>query len=162
VTDYNYSEKRKLSKIDKAIIKIILKNEMGVETPKDFAILNIPRTTFNRRLKYLKKNHVRTYTDLDQKGLDFRRVDLLISTSHDAKKIGKELLKREEVIVVVSRIGEHDVDLRVEVIIKDNAELLDLINTIKSTDGVRDIRWSEIVETIGRKKSVPDSIIDRL
>jgi hypothetical protein len=54
------------------------------------------------------------------------------------------------------------IGLRAEVIIKDNSELLGLLELVKGTDNVKDVIWSEIVEMIGRKKSVPSSIIDKL
>ena len=40
--------------------------------------------------------------------------------------------------------------------------LLDLLELIKEMDGVNDVVWSEIVHVIGRKRSIPAGIIDRL
>lgn len=40
--------------------------------------------------------------------------------------------------------------------------LRDLLELIKAMDGVNDVVWSEIVSVIGRKKSIPSSIIDKL
>lgn len=149
--------------MDKAIIKMILKNELGLDyTNMAITELGIPRTTFNRRLKYLKTHYIQTFNDLNQKALKFRRLDLLISTTSDAVSVGKELMTLDEVIAVTRRIGEQDVDLRAEIIIKDNKELSDLIDRIKSINGVKEIKWSEIIEVIGRKKAIPDSIIDML
>ena len=65
--------------------------------------------------------------------------------------IGKELLKRKEVTHVTRMIGEHTIDLRVEVFVKDSRMLLNLIEEVKSMEGVRDVVWTEVVETIGRK-----------
>ena len=76
--------------------------------------------------------------------------------------IAKELLKRDEVVYVGSSIGEHTIDLRAEVIIRDNSELLNLLELVKAMPSVRDVVWSEIVEVLGRKTSIPPSIIDRL
>jgi len=45
--------------------------------------------------------------------------------------------------------------------VKDNFVLLDLLEKIKGMDGVRDVVWSEIVNVVGRKISIPSSIIDR-
>jgi hypothetical protein len=52
--------------------------------------------------------------------------------------------------------------LRVETIVKDNREILDLLETLQAMDGIRAVVWSEIVETVGNKMSVPSYIIDRL
>jgi hypothetical protein len=52
--------------------------------------------------------------------------------------------------------------LRIETIVKDNASILDLLGKIKAMDGVRDVVWNEIVTVVGRKISIPSSIIDRI
>jgi hypothetical protein len=52
--------------------------------------------------------------------------------------------------------------LRAGIIIKNNAELLDILEKVKAIDGVSDAVWTEIVLEIGRKRSVPGQIIDRL
>ena len=65
--------------------------------------------------------------------------------------IGKALLKRKEVTSVTRMIGEHTINLRVEVFVRDNGELLNLIEKIKTMIGVRDVVWTEVVETVGRK-----------
>ncbi len=52
-------------------------------------------------------------------------------------------------------IGEHTIDLRVETILKDYQELLDLLEKLKTMDGIRDAVWSEIVNTVGNKMYVP-------
>ena len=40
--------------------------------------------------------------------------------------------------------------------------LLDLLELIKGMDGVNDVVWSEIVRVMGRKRSIPSAIIDKL
>jgi hypothetical protein len=40
--------------------------------------------------------------------------------------------------------------------------LLDLLEEIKGMDGVKDLVWSEIVSVVGRKISIPVSIIDKI
>jgi hypothetical protein len=59
-------------------------------------------------------------------------------------------------------IGEHTNDLRVETIVKDKSVLLDLLELIKGMEGVRDVVWSEIVNVVGKKISIPASIIDKI
>ncbi len=95
--------------------------------------------------------------------LGFRRVDLLIFTRGGATEaIAHELLKRDEVVSVGRSIGEHTIDLRAEILIKDNSELLGLLETVKGMNNVNDVVWSEIVEVVGQKRSIPTSIIDKL
>jgi hypothetical protein len=52
--------------------------------------------------------------------------------------------------------------LRVEIIVRDNAELLDILEKVKAMDGVNDVVWSEIVQVVGMKRSIPSRIIDML
>jgi len=73
--------------------------------------------------------------------------------------IGNELLKREEVTSAFRTIGEHTIDLRVEVFVKDNGILLDLIEEVKAMKGVRDVVWTEVVATIGMKSSPSHALI---
>ncbi len=68
-------------------------------------------------------------------------------------ELGNELLKREEVVYAARTIGEHTIDLRVEVFVKNNAVLLNLLEDVKAMKGVRDVVWTEVIETIGRKSS---------
>jgi hypothetical protein len=76
--------------------------------------------------------------------------------------VAKKLLNINEVTYVGKSIGEHTIDLRIETIVKDNASILDLLEKIKAMDGVRDVVWNEIVTVVGRKISIPSSIIDRI
>jgi len=62
----------------------------------------------------------------------------------------------------VRSIGDPTIDLRAEVIIMDNSELLDLLEEVKALPDVKDVVWSEIVSIVGTKMSIPSSIIDKL
>ena len=73
--------------------------------------------------------------------------------------IANQLLEREGVIYVDKSIGEHTIDLRAEIIVKDNTELLDVLEEVKAMDGVRDAVWSEIVHVVGKKRSIPSSMV---
>lgn len=68
----------------------------------------------------------------------------------------------DDVTYVGKSIGEHTIDLRVETIVNDNVVLLDLLEKIKDIEGVKDVVWSEIVNVVGRKMSIPSSIIDKI
>jgi hypothetical protein len=45
---------------------------------------------------------------------------------------GDEFLKREEVTYAARTIGEHTIDLRIEVFVKDNGVLLNLLEDVKA------------------------------
>lgn len=40
--------------------------------------------------------------------------------------------------------GRPSIDLRVETIVKDNSQILDLMEKIKPIDGIRDAVWIEV------------------
>lgn len=154
---------RKLSEIDRKILKILL-NPVGRISSHALATkLGLPRTTIQRRRNFLEKHYLEFSYSLKLDELGYRRVDLLIYTGGgDTIRIAEKLLERDEVVYVGRSIGEHTIDLRAEVIIKNNAQLLDLLEEVKAMPSVRDVIWSEIVRVVGRKKSVPGVIIDYL
>jgi bifunctional DNA-binding transcriptional regulator/antitoxin component of YhaV-PrlF toxin-antitoxin module len=99
--------------------------------------------------------------DIDKFG--WKRVDFFISIRDGmVNAVAKKLIDFDEVTYIGKSIGEHTIDLRVETILKDNASILDILEKIKAMDGVKDVVWSEIVNVVGRKISIPSSIIDRI
>ena len=119
--------------------------------------------TIKRRRKELENEYLMlNYTFLIEQ-FGWLRIDFLISTtSGKISLVANQLLEREEVVYVGKSIGEHTIDLKAEIIVKDNIELLDVLEDVKAMDGVRDTIWSEIVHVVGRKRSIPIYIIDRL
>ena len=64
------------------------------------------------------------------------------------------LLALDEVVFVGKSISQHTIDLRIEAIVKNNAQILDLLEEIRAMDGIKKVAWSEIV-SIQKKMSVP-------
>ncbi len=150
-----YSE---LSEIDRKMLRLLLDSEGHIPTHELSQKLGIPLSTVQRRRKRLESEYlIKTYS-LDPMKFGYRRIDLLIYTEGgETMNIGEELLKREEVTSALRTIGEHTIDLRVEVFVKDNGILLDLLEQVKGMKGVRDVVWTEVVATIG-KKGLPNNI----
>jgi DNA-binding Lrp family transcriptional regulator len=122
--------------------------------------LGIPLSTVQRRRKRLETDYLIKHYSLDPMKFGWRKIDLLIYTQGGGTiEIGKELLEREEVTYAARTIGEHTIDLRVEVFVKDNGILLNLFEEVKARKGVRDVVWTEAVETIGTKNP-PDHFLD--
>ena len=151
----NYNKDlRHLSTLDKEILKILLNPNDGKRSSEILSErTGSPISTIQRRRKQLENEYLElSYTLIIEK-FGWRRVDLLISTtSGKTDAIAKQLLAREEVVYVGKSIGEHTIDLRAEIIVKDNAELLDVLEEVKAMEGVRDTIWSEIVHVVGKKK----------
>ncbi len=151
------------SEVDKKILKLLLEPKGNFSTRVLEKKLGIPRSTIQRRRRHLEEKFLNITYSLNLENLGFRRVDLLIYAGGGMTlPIAHELLKRDEVVSVGRSIGEHTIDLRAEVIIKDNSELLGLLELVKAMPNVRDVIWSEIVEIVGSKKSIPPGIIEQM
>jgi DNA-binding Lrp family transcriptional regulator len=151
------------SETDKKILKVLLEPKRKVSNRELEQRLRLPRSTIQRRRRYLEEKYLDHPYMLNVANLGFRRVDLMIFTGGGATTaIARDLLRRDEVVRVGRSIGEHTIDLRAEAIVKDNSELLGLLEDVKGMENVKDVVWSEIVEFIGTKSSVPSSIIDKL
>ena len=155
--------RRLLSKVDREILKAVLSPNGKHSSTYLSKKLGVPQTTIQRRRSRLEKEFLELSYSLNLEKFGWRRVDLLIYTRNGkTDSVAKQLLQNEEVTYVGKSIGEHTIDLRVEIIVKDNAELLDILEKVKSMEGVQDTVWSEIVSVVGRKRSVPTCIIDSL
>src|SRR5215217_4794279 len=141
---------RLLSNIDREILKAILSPNGKCSSTFLSKKLRVPQTTVQRRRSRLEKEFLELSYSLKLEKFGWRRVDLLIYTRNGkTDSVAKQLLENEEVTYVGKSIGEHRIDLRVEII-------------VKAMEGVHDTVWSEIVQVIGRKRSVPSRIIDHL
>jgi DNA-binding Lrp family transcriptional regulator len=148
-----------LTELDKKLLRIILDSEGKMASSQIALQLGIGLSTVQRRRKRLEDQYLIRNLSLDPMKVGWRKIDLLIYTEGgQTMNIGKDLLKCEDVTYVATTIGEHTIDLRVEVFVKDSAILLNLLESVKAMKGVRDVVWSEVVETIG-KKSPPDHVL---
>jgi DNA-binding Lrp family transcriptional regulator len=153
-----------LSQIDRKILKILLTPNGNLKSTKSISKkLGIPITTVRRRRKRLESNFLKVQYVLDIEKFGWRRIDFFISIRNGlVNGVANKLMELNDVTYVGKSIGEHTIDLRVETIVKDNSVLLDLLEEIKGMEGVKDVVWSEIVSVVGRKISIPISIIDKI
>ena len=152
-----------LSDVDREILKILLVPDGNIQSNTIATKLGLPLSTIRRRRRRLENEFLKTYHILDIEKFGWRRVDFFISIKNGkANTVANKLIEYDEVTYVGKSIGEHTIDLRIETIVKDNILLLDLLEKIKGMDGVNDVVWSEIVSVVGRKISIPSSIIDKI
>ena len=153
-----------ISQIDRKILKILLSSNGQSKSTKGISTkLGIPVTTVRRRRRRLEDKFLKVHYVLDIEKFGWRRVDFFISIRNGlVNAVSKKLMELDDVTYIGKSIGEHTIDLRVETIVKDNTVLLDLLEVIKGMEGVRDVVWSEIVSIVGRKISIPSSIIDKI
>jgi len=155
--------KHHLSSIDRMILKEILSTNERRTSEFLSKKLGIPLTTIQRRRRRLEKEFLYPNYTLSLKKFGWRRVDFFISTINGrTDDVAKDLLALRQVIFVGKSIGQQTIDLRVETIVKDNSQILDLMESIEAMDGIRDAVWSEIVKVVGKKISIPSYIIDQL
>jgi DNA-binding Lrp family transcriptional regulator len=151
-----------LSDEDWKILRLLLQCKGSIHSNELAQQTGLPVSTVQRRRKRLEEMYlVRSYS-LNPLRFGWRRVDFLIATEGGSTlTVGRELLKREEVTYVARSIGEHTIDLRVETFVRDNIQLLNILEEVKAMDGVKDVVWSEIVEIVGTK-APPNHIIRHL
>jgi len=152
------TKRSQLSEEDRKMLKLLVDSEGRISSQQISQQFGVSLSTVQRRRKRLEDTYfIRSYS-LDPLKFGYRRIELLIYTSGGTTiDIGMELLKREEVISAFRTLGERAIDLRVEVFVKDNAALLDLIEQIKAMKGVKDIVWTEVIEPVGRTRP-PDQV----
>ena len=161
VSEKNQIRSERISRVDKEILKVLLEPEGNVSTQVLAKKLGVPLSTVQRRRKHLESKYLDVSYSLNLANLGFRRIDFFLYTmGGNTSEIGLALLKHKAVVSVSRSVGEHTIDLRAEAIIRDNGELLDILEVMKAMPNVRDVIWSEIVDVIGRKKSIPSDIID--
>jgi hypothetical protein len=153
----------KLSSVDKQILKFLLTADRKVRSKFIADKLRVPQSTIQRRRERLELNFLEANYSLNVTKFGWRRVDFFISTRNGmTDEVAKKLLEERNIVYVGKSIGEHTIDLRAEAIIKDNGDLLVMLEKIKAIKGVQDAIWSEIVKVVGRKKSIPNEIIESL
>ena len=153
-----------ISELDRKLLKILLLPNGDLKSSKSLSTkLGIPINTVRRRRKRLESKFLKVHYVLDIEKFGWKRIDFFISIRNGmVDAVAKKLLDINDVTYVGKSIGEHTIDLRVETIVKDHASILDLLEGIKAMDGVRDVVWSEIVSVVGKKISIPSSIIDKI
>jgi DNA-binding Lrp family transcriptional regulator len=157
----NQIHSAKISKVDKEILKILLEPDSKTSTHALAKRIGVPLTTVQRRRNHLENKYLDISYSLKLRDLGFRRIDFFLYTAGgNTSEIGRELLKHSEIVSVGRSVGEHTIDLRAEAIIKDSGQLLDLLEVMKGMPNVRDVIWSEIVDVVGRKQSIPSDVID--
>lgn len=161
--DRSSAKRLLLSRIDRKILKVLLIPDGKIPSNSIAAKLGLPASTVQRHRRRLEKEVLTYINVLNLSRFGWHRVDFLIATeSGKTGLIAKNLLKLDEVTYVGKSIGQHTIDLRVETILKDNAEILRMMELLKAMPGIKDVIWTEIVEVVGRKSSIPDKIIDKL
>jgi DNA-binding Lrp family transcriptional regulator len=154
---------KSLSRVDKDLLKILLTPDGRVSSKAIAKALGVPATTIQRRRRKLEECLLTMTYSLDLKKFGWHRVDFLIATEKGKTMfIARQLIKLDEVVYVGRSIGQQTIDLHVQAILEGNADILRIMELLKAMPGIKDVVWSEIVQVIGKKSSVPMHILEKL
>ncbi len=145
-----------LSDQDAEIVKRLLnsQNQISSEELSDALGIGFNETETTRQSLIKKCMTVLYSLDLEKYG--WRRITLLITTrGGKTVAVGKKLLELNQVSRVSRTIGEVTIDLTAIAFVRSRIELADLIEDVKSMDGVDDLMWTEVVEVVGTKNAPP-------
>ena len=149
-----------LTVLDKKILQLLLASNGTISSIAISRKLEIPLTAILRRRKRLESEFLELAYSLKISNLEWRKADMLISTSkRNACSIGKDLLTHNSITSVSRSTGVHTIHLHAKIVFRNNIELSNLIEWIKSVDGVEDVIWTEPVELVGTSIARPLQII---
>lgn len=150
-----------LSEADKKILKLLLSSDGHVSSLVLSKKLEIPLSTTQRRRKRLEANLIERNYLLKGERFGWRMATLFVSANGNTSSLGKKILETNDTVISVTRtLGENGIDLCIDLIFRTNEDLLLLIDKIKSLDGVRNVIWSESVESMGKNSAYYERIID--
>nr|WP_294806837.1 Lrp/AsnC family transcriptional regulator [uncultured Nitrososphaera sp.] len=155
---------RVVSPADKKILKALLSSTGGVSSLTLSKELDIPLSTVQRRRKRLEANLLEMSYTLKVERFGWRTATLFISTRNGmTAAVGKEILSWKDSVSCVSRtMGENSIDLKADIVFKDNEELVEMIGRIKATEGVEKVSWSEQIRAIGHNSGLISYILDKI
>jgi DNA-binding Lrp family transcriptional regulator len=145
-----------ISEQDAKILGELLATNGEISAQKLSEDVGISANTARERREKLTEKYLRITYDLALERYGWRQVMILVKTSKGRTiAIGEELLKHKQVIFVGRTIGQFSIDLEVDVLIRSDKELADLLEKVRTVDGVRDAIWMEVIEVIGNKTPPP-------
>lgn len=152
---------QRLSALDKRILSALLSSRGLVSSAELSKQLDIPISTIQRRRRRLESRLVdRSYT-LKTESLGMRTAELFISTKNGGtSQVADELLQLDVMVDFVNRvIGDGSVSIIAEIKFRNNADLLRIIEKIRSFSGVDNVRWVERVAFLGQNSDIWQAII---
>ncbi len=148
---------KRLSQSDIRMLRLLASSKERLSVLSLSKELDIPITTVQRRRKKLENEFLTTSYSLRYEKFGFRRAILLTSTNskRTARDVGNRILKEKEVISVEIIMGENNMNIMSQVLFRENSDLLEIIEKIKSFDGVDQVTWLEIIEMLQTRPDAP-------
>lgn len=151
----------RLSTLDKSILKALLSSGGTVSSATISKDLDIPLSTVQRRRRRLEENLLNRSYSLKAEMLGMRTAELFISTKNGTtSSVARALLELEATVDSVIRvIGTSSANIITEIRFRNNSELLDIVEQIRSFTGVVNISWIERIGIIGQNDNIWQGII---
>jgi len=144
-----------LSKHDADVVKNLLATRAEIAARLLSEKLGISPSANQPKSKEWGKEYLAISYSSTLEKYGWRQIEFLVATmGGKTMAIGKELLKHDQVAYVARTIGQFNIDLRVEIFVRSNDDLINMIEEVKAMDGVKELIWSEIVEVVGRKDHI--------
>ena len=165
--EYKKSRERRkpdFSTADKKILKALVSSLGATSSLMLSRELDIPLSTVQRRRKKLESDFLEFYYLPKAEKLGWHTALIFISLdSGAANAVGKELLSWEDSVMSVARtMGDERIDLVAEVVFRNNKNLLEICDSVKSIPNVRSLFWTELVAEIGKNTACFESMIDSI
>ncbi|AIC16306.1 hypothetical protein NVIE_020470 [Nitrososphaera viennensis EN76] len=149
-----------LSPIDKHMLKLLLASNGDVSSMTLSKELGIPLTTVQRRRKRLTE-FLDVSCSLALRKFDLRSITFFIAAENGmSTNIAKEILTWPSVISVARTLSNNNIDIKADVVLKTNKEIIDFSEKVKMMPGVKELFWTESIELIGKNSDVLYSKID--
>jgi DNA-binding Lrp family transcriptional regulator len=151
-----------LSHLDKKVLKLLLASNGDISSMALSKELGIPLTTIQRRRKKIAE-FLDVTCSLALRKLGLRSIIFFVATKNGmSANTAKEILTWPGVVSVSRTFSNSGIDIKAEVILKTNREIIDFSDKVKTTDGVKDVFWIESIELLGRRGDVLCSAVDSL
>ncbi|WP_148699222.1 Lrp/AsnC family transcriptional regulator [Candidatus Nitrososphaera evergladensis] len=149
-----------LSPIDKRMLKLLLASNGDISSMTLSKELGIPLTTIQRRRKRLVE-FLDISCTLALRKFDLRSITFFIAAENGmSTSIAKEILTWPSVMSVARTLSNNNIDIKADVVLKTNKEIIDFSEKIKMMPGVKELFWTESIELIGKNNDMLYSKID--
>jgi DNA-binding Lrp family transcriptional regulator len=149
-----------LSPIDKRMLKLLLASNGDISSMTLSKELGIPLTTIQRRRKRLAE-FLDISCTLALRKFDLRSITFFIAAENGmSTSIAKEILTWPSVMSVARTLSNNNIDIKADVVLKTNKEIIDFSEKIKMMPGVKELFWTESIELIGKNNDMLYSKID--
>lgn len=150
----------KLSHSDVEMLRLLAKSKEKLSARSLSKELGIPITTVQRRRKRLENEFVETKYTLKYEKFGFRKAALFIhANSIGTRDIGSRILAESETISVEITIGQNGVNIMAEVLFRDDKDLLDIIEKVKSF-GADNVTWMEVLDVLQTKTNALLNVLE--